>query len=132
MSPTDPPPEPDVIALRPFVPAKDFPTSLRFYTDLGFHAVTLGDGLASMNLGPFGFVLQAYDVPGFAENFMMHLLVRDVDAWWQRIAALDLAGRYGVPAPRAPKLEPWDLVVAYVWDPTGVLWHIAEDPATAE
>jgi len=95
---------PDVVALRPFVPAKDFDISVRFYTDLGFTSFQLGDGLASMHLGPFAFLLQKFDVDGFASNSMMHLLVNDVDAWWARIDALDLAGRYGVEAPRAPEL----------------------------
>jgi uncharacterized glyoxalase superfamily protein PhnB len=120
---------PDVIALRPFVPAKNFETSLNFYTDLGFVACRLGDSLASMQLGPFSFLLQRFDAKGLSDNFMMQLLVDDVDAWWERIASLDLAGRYGVRAPQAPKLQPWGLRVAYVVDPSGVLWHIAEKPA---
>ena len=119
---------PDVIALRPFVPAKDFETSLRFYEELGFTAFRLGDGgLASMHLGPFAFLLQDYHREGFAENFMMHLLVKDLAPWWSRIAALDLPARYAVRPPSAPALQPWGLVVAYVIDPTGVLWHIAEE-----
>ena len=121
----------DVIALRPFVPAADFETSLRFYSDMGFRAFQLGEKLASMHIGPFAFLLQGYHVEGFADNFMMHMLVNDVDAWWARIEGLDLAGRYGVGAPRAPKLEPWGLVVAYVWDPSGVLWHIAQESSDA-
>jgi uncharacterized glyoxalase superfamily protein PhnB len=28
--------------------------------------------------------------------------------------------------PAAPARQPWGLVVAYVVDPSGVLWHIAE------
>jgi catechol 2,3-dioxygenase-like lactoylglutathione lyase family enzyme len=118
---------PDVIALRPFVPAKDFETGLRFYSDLGFNAFRLGEGLASMHLGPFAFLLQSLDREGFAENFMMHLLVNDLDAWWARIAALDLAARYGVGPPAAPALQPLGLVAAYIRDPAGVLWHVAEE-----
>jgi uncharacterized glyoxalase superfamily protein PhnB len=117
---------PDVIALRPFVPATDFETSLRFYTDLGFSPFRLGDAMASMELDPFSFILHAYDREEFASHFVMHLLVKNVDQWWSRIAALDLAGRYGVPAPVAPELQPWGLVVAYVFDPSGVLWHLAQ------
>jgi catechol 2,3-dioxygenase-like lactoylglutathione lyase family enzyme len=116
----------EVVALRPFVPAKDFETSLRFYEELGFCATKLDDRLASIHFGRFGFLLQGFDAEGFAGNFMMHLLVRDVDRWWARIAALDLAGRYGVRAPVAPKLQPWGLVVAFVVDPSGVLWHVAQ------
>jgi catechol 2,3-dioxygenase-like lactoylglutathione lyase family enzyme len=120
---------PDVVALRPFVPASDFETSFRFYTDLGFSVVRLDSLLAAVSLGPFGFLLQGFQAQGYAENFMMQLLVKDVDAWWARIAALDLAGRYGVREPAAPKLQPWGLIVAYVVDPSGVLWHIAQRPA---
>jgi catechol 2,3-dioxygenase-like lactoylglutathione lyase family enzyme len=116
----------DVVALRPFVPADDFQKSLAFYVDLGFTAHGLGDGLASMDLGPFAFLLQAYQAEGFAGHFMMHLLVKDLDAWWRRIEALDLAGRYGVRAPTAPAMQPWGLTVTYVVDPAGVLWHVAQ------
>lgn len=120
---------PDVIALRPFVPAADFETSLRFYEALGFTGHRLGDGLASMQLGPFGFLLQAFEADGFASNYMMQLVVADVGRWWERIAALDLARRYGVRAPAAPALQSWGLIVAYVFDPAGVLWHVTQQPA---
>jgi catechol 2,3-dioxygenase-like lactoylglutathione lyase family enzyme len=115
----------EIIAMRPFVPAKDFETSLRFYTDLGFEPHRLGEGLASMHLGPFAFLLQDYYVKDWAENFMMHLLVHDLQAWWAHIASLNLADRYAVKIPAEPKLQPWGLVVGYVWDPCGVLWHVA-------
>lgn len=119
----------DVIALRPFVPSRDFETCLNFYVDLGFTARRLGGDLASVELGGFSFLLQDYYDEAFSGHFMMHLLVSDVDAWWAHIAGLDLAARYPVKAPTAPKLEPWGLKVAYVVDPSGVLWHIAERSA---
>jgi catechol 2,3-dioxygenase-like lactoylglutathione lyase family enzyme len=117
---------PDVVSLRPFVPAKDFDRSLSFYTDLGFTAHKLDTGLAGISLGPFGFLLQSFYVEEYAGNFMMQLLVNDVDAWWGRIDALDLATRYGVRAPTAPAVQSWGLKVGFVVDPSGVLWHIAE------
>ena len=55
------------------------------------------------------------------------MLVKDIEAWWAHIGALNLAGRYGVEGLRAPELQPWGLSVTYVFDPSGVLWHIAED-----
>jgi uncharacterized glyoxalase superfamily protein PhnB len=117
---------PDVLALRPFVPATDYATSFRFYVDLGFTAYPLGDHLASMHLGPFAFLLQDFHAEGFAANFMMQILVKDLDAWWSRIVALDLAAKYGVRPPTPPAMQPWGLRVAYVVDPSGVLWHIAQ------
>lgn len=124
--------DPDVVAMRPFVPAKDYQTSLRFYAELGFRPFPLGDGLASMHLGPFAFLLQDHYVEEWANNFMMHLLVRKLDAWWERINGLSLPDRYDVKAAAEPKLQPWGLVVCYVWDPSGVLWHFAQDPNYVE
>ena len=95
MSSTDPATGPDVLALRPFVPAKDFERCVSY-------------------------------VEEHAGNFMMQLLVENIEPWWERIAALDLATRYGVRPPTAPAVQPWGLKVSYVVDPTGVLWHIAE------
>jgi hypothetical protein len=102
------------IAKRPFAPARDFQTSLRFYTELGFDPFRLGDGLASMHLGPFAFLLQDYYVEAWADNFMMHLLVHDLNAWWARIASLNLSDRFDVKAPDEPKLQSWGLVVSHV------------------
>lgn len=117
---------PDVIAMRPFVPASDFEKSVRFYSDLGFTVHRISGQLASIELGPFAFLLQDYHVEGFAGNFMMHLMVNDLDRWWKHIDGLDLKVKYGVRAPSAPALQPWGLIVSYVVDPSGVLWHFAQ------
>ena len=118
-------------AMRPFVPAKDFDASKRFYSDLGFRIEPRGDKVCEMFLGRHSFLLQDYYAKEWADNFMMHVLVDDLDAWWEHIASLDLASRHGVQAPRAPKLESWGLKVAYVFDPAGVLWHFAQEPEKA-
>jgi hypothetical protein len=118
-----------VKALRPFVPAKDFAVSKQFYGDLGFRIEPLGDSIAAMHIGSHSFLLQDYYVDVWADNFVMHMFVDDLDAWWEHLSALNLAARYGVRSPRAPKLESWGLTVAYMFDPAGVLWHIAAVPA---
>jgi hypothetical protein len=117
-----------VKALRPFVPAKDFEMSKTFYADFGFRVEPLGDSLAEMHLGSHSFLLQDYYVEDWAGNFVMHMLVDDLSAWWEHLTSIDLASRYGVESPRAPKLESWGLNVAYVFDPSGVLWHLAALP----
>jgi uncharacterized glyoxalase superfamily protein PhnB len=53
-------------------------------------------------------------------------MVDDLEAWWTHIESLRLPERFGVPAPKPPAMQPWGLVVAYVIDPAGVLWHIAQ------
>lgn len=112
-----------VRAMRPMVPAKDFRLSSQFYTDLGFQPSSLAQGLVEMSLGAFSIILQDYYVEQWANNFVMHLRVSDVAAWWKRIVDLDLAVRYSVCA-NGPHLEPWGLVVD-ICDPSGVLWRIA-------
>lgn len=117
---------PEIRAFRPFLPAKDFKRSLRFYEALGFKTNKLGDTLAEMSLGTHAFLLQGYYVKEWAENAVMHVLVNDVQAWWRYLDSLNLAEEFGVSNPAPPRLEPWGLTVTYVFDPTGVLWHFAE------
>lgn len=111
--------------VRPFMPAKDFELSKRFYEALGFTKV-LDSEVAIFNAGSGGFILQRYYQKEWAENFMMQLMVDDLDEWWAHISGLDLPGRFGVPAPKPPLMQPWGLRIAYVVDPSGVLWHVAQ------
>lgn len=110
---------------RPFLPAKDFDLSKRFYEALGFVKELDGE-VAIFRIGASSFILQKYFQKEWAENFMMQLMVDDLDAWWARLAALDLPRKFGVSPPKAPALQPWGLRVAYVVDPSGVLWHVAQ------
>ena len=119
----------EIRAFRPFLPSKDFGTSLEFYRAVGFEAYLLGETLAELRLGPHAFLLQGYYVKEWAENTMMHVLVEDVQAWWRHVEPLDLAGRFGVQPPAPSRAEPWGLTVAYLFDPAGVLWHFAQDTA---
>jgi len=82
--------------------------------------------VAIFNAGSGGFILQRYFQKDWAENFMMQLMVDDLDAWWEHINALDLPSTFGVPAPKPPAVQPWGLHVADVIDPSGVLWHVAQ------
>jgi hypothetical protein len=110
---------------RPFVPTKDFDLSKQFYGALGFTQVLDGE-VAIFNAGSGGFILQRYYQQDWAENFMMQLMVDDLDEWWRHIEALDLPGKFGVQAPKCPAMQAWGLRVAYVFDPCGVLWHVCQ------
>jgi catechol 2,3-dioxygenase-like lactoylglutathione lyase family enzyme len=111
--------------MRPFLPAKDFDLSKRFYEALGFEKV-LDSEVAIFNAGSGGFILQRFFQEDWAANFMMQLMVNDLDAWWAHIESLNLTERFGVPAPKAPAMQSWGLRVAYVVDPSGVLWQVAQ------
>jgi len=112
--------------IRPFLPAKDFDLSKRYYEALGFEKVLDDVGVAIFEMGSGGFILQRHYQKEWAENCTIQLMVDDLDAWWSHISGLDLPANFGVTAPRAPSLQPWGLRVAYLFDPCGVLWHIAQ------
>ena len=111
-------------AARPFLPSEDFEQSKAFYEALGFRKLLDGD-VAIFAIGATSFILHRPTDAGPA-MMMMQLMVDDLDAWWAHIAALDLPRRFGVPPPRPPAMQPWGLRVAFVIDPAGVLWHIAQ------
>jgi predicted enzyme related to lactoylglutathione lyase len=116
---------------RPFLPAKDFELSKRFYEALGFEKTLDDKEVAIFTIGSGGFILQKYFQEDWAANFMMQLMVDDLDAWWTHINSLNLSQRFGVPPPKAPAMQPWGLLIAYVVDPSGVLWHVAQRRNTA-
>lgn len=111
--------------IRSFMPTRDFDLSKRFYEALGFEKV-LDSEVAIFNAGSGGFILQRHFQEDWAGNLMMSLMVDDLDAWWAHIESLDLPGRFCVPPPRPPAMQSWGLRVAYVVDPSGVLWHVAQ------
>jgi hypothetical protein len=110
---------------RPFLPAKNFELSKLFYETLGFTKVLDGD-VAIFRMGASSFILQQFFQKEWAQNFMMQLMVDDLDAWWVHVASLGLPTKFGVPEPKPPAIQPWGLKVAYVIDPSGVLWHVAQ------
>lgn len=114
------------IEIKAFVPARDMDLSLRFYRDLGFEVPWASDDLAYVRAGDSSFLLQKFYVAEHAGNFMMHLLVVDVDAWWRHVEAQQLAERYGVRA-LPPEDRPWRIRDFVLADPTGVLWRIGQN-----
>ena len=109
---------------RPFLPTKDFDTSKSFYEALGFTKLLDGD-VAIFGVGEGAFILQRY-YKEWAESCMMQLMVDDLDQWWAHIERLDLAKSFGVAPPKPPAMQPWGLRVAFVIDPAGILWHVAQ------
>jgi hypothetical protein len=90
-----------ITEIKAFVPAKDFELSKRFYKDLGFTMASDGGGVAYFHFGHVSFLLQDFCAESLAENFMMHILVEDVDAWWKHVQESNLASKLG-PSNRNP------------------------------
>jgi len=115
------------VELKAFVPAQDFALSKRFYQALGFTMASEGGGIAYFHhQGHCPFLLQDYFEQAFAENLQMHLLVEDVQAWWDHLQAIDIAGQFGVRM-TDPVEQPWSMIDFNLIDPCGVCWRIGQN-----
>lgn len=115
------------VEIKAFVPAQDFELSKRFYRELGFTMASEGGGIAYFHHGHHcAFLLQDYFVKEFAENLQMHLLVEDVQAWWQHVQDSGIAARYGVRVTQ-PVEQPWAMIDFNLIDPCGVCWRIGQN-----
>jgi len=116
----------NVVEIKAFVPARDFARSRQFYQDVGFTMASDGDGVAYFHCGEASFLLQDFFDAGLASNLQMHLLVEDVQAWHDELQARDIASRYGVKV--GPLVDqPWRMRDFFLYDPSGVLWMIAQN-----
>ena len=88
-------PSPVAVEIKAFVPARDFVLSKHFYQDLGFELAWSSEDLAYLRQGKTSFLIQAFYVKEHADNFMMHRLVQDLDAWWRHVEDIGLAEKYG-------------------------------------
>ena len=120
------------IELKAHLPAQDYEVSKQFYQDIGFTLCWSNEGLAYFHYGPHGshgkvgFLLQNFYVKEFAENLQMHLLVKDVDAWWADLHARRIPDKYAVRAD-PPEDRAWKMRDFILFDPSGVSWRIAQD-----
>jgi hypothetical protein len=112
--------------IKAFVPAKDFELSKQFYKDIGFAMASEGGRIAYFRFEHASFLLQDFWEETFATNFMMHLLVDDVDAWWHRINASNVVAKYAVKL-SVVELQPWKMRDFCLKDPSGVLWRIGQN-----
>lgn len=113
------------VEVKAFVPAADLERSRQFYAALGFEIPWSSDGLAYVRHGSTGFLLQAFAEPAFIRNFQMHLLVEDVDAWHAHVLASGVVARFGVKVGE-PEDRPWAMRDFTLFDPSGVLWRVAQ------
>ncbi len=115
-----------ITEIKAFVPSKDFELSKQFYKDLGFTMASEGGGVAYFHFEHVSFLLQDFCAESFAENFMMHILVEDVDAWWNHVRASGVESRYGVKVTEI-ETQPWRMRDFCLFDPSGVVWRIGQN-----
>ena len=85
-----------ITEIKAFVPSKNFDLSKQFYKDLGFTMASEGGNVAYFHFDQVSFLLQDFCAEAFAENFMMRILVHDVDAWWNLVHESGVIDKYNV------------------------------------
>lgn len=112
------------VEIKAFIPARDFAVSTEFYLALGFTKASEFDGIAYFHCGNSTFLLQDFYVQAHADNFQMHLLVEDVNAWYA--VAAKVAKEFKVKIGELID-QPWAMRDFTLFDPSGVLWRIAQN-----
>ena len=104
--------------------------SHRFYEALGWRTIWTDGSLALLELAGCRMYLQDHYVRQWIENSMVVIAVSDPSAWHDHAAAVIADGDFGSARVEPPKAEDWAATVTYVWDPSGVLLHFTQFPAT--
>jgi catechol 2,3-dioxygenase-like lactoylglutathione lyase family enzyme len=114
------------VEVKAFVPAADFERSKQFYVALGFEVPWSSEELAYVRHGNTSFLLQAFNEPAFIKSYQMHLLVENVDDWHAQVLASGVVARFGVKVGQ-PEDQPWAMRDFTLFDPSGVLWRVAQN-----
>lgn len=115
-----------VQGVRPFVPSKDYQRSKDFYKALGFTTIYEDDKVTIFKADGAGFILQNFYVQELADNFMVDLVVDNAAEWWSSSNVEKVAETFATSPPTKPAMQSWGMVVGFVHDPSGVLWHVTE------
>jgi catechol 2,3-dioxygenase-like lactoylglutathione lyase family enzyme len=115
----------NAVSIRPFIGAKDYELSRRFYCDLGFEEKVLFPGMCLFQTGRLAFYLQDAYVKDWIENSMIFLEVDDVGRYWKELLALDLTSKYEGVKLTPIKNNDWGRE-CFLHDPSGILWHFGQ------
>ena len=84
------------------------------------------EGIAYFFHGNCSFLLQNFYEPHHAQNFMMHLLVKDINKWHDYFISNDIPEKYGIKISEITK-QPWGMFDFTLIDPSGVLWRFGQN-----
>jgi hypothetical protein len=112
-------------SIRPFIGAKNYEVSRKFYQDLGFQESIISADMSYFSSGGFGFYLQDAYVKDWIENSMIFMEVEDVNRFWQELLDLDLTSKYKEIKLTPIRELPWGRE-CFIHDPSCILWHFGE------
>ena len=112
-------------SIRTFIGAKNFDESRNFYLDLGFEEIKTSFKMSLFKLDDFGFYLQDAYVKDWVDNSMLFLEVDNLQQNLDMINNLQLDKKYKNVRVTNISYNDWGNEF-FVYDPSGVLWHIGE------
>lgn len=112
--------------LRPFIGAKKFDESRKFYRELGFSESIISPDMSLFKVDEhMAFYLQDYYVKDWINNSMIFLEVENVDECWKELYNLGLVDKYKYVRLSEIKVFDWGRE-CFLHDPSGILWHFGE------
>mgnify|MGYP000976191726 CR=1 FL=1 len=112
-------------SIRPFIGARDFDVSRKFYSALGFEEKELGSDMSLFTFGALSFYLQKAYVKDWVDNTMVFVEVDDVEKYWEKLNSLHLLHQFTSVRLTPIRYEAWGKE-CFVHDPSGILWHFGE------
>lgn len=113
------------LSLEPFVPTgSNFEGARQFFQEVGFTINWDAGDYIGFERDGCKFILQKYDQPDFAQNFMLTVRVSNIQEFWQEMTDKQLTGKYRVKIGK-PSQQPYGKEVNVI-DMAGVCWHFVE------
>ena len=119
----------NIKSIRTFIGSKDFNLSREFYLAWGFEEIKISPNMSFFLLEHVGFYLQDYYVKKWVDNTMAFLEVEDLTCYWDELKAKELDKKFK----RVKYVEPKELdwgSEGFLYDPSGILWHIGNFKTT--
>ena len=113
------------VSIRPFIGAKNFELSRKFYQDLGFQESILEHNFSYFHTEGIGFYLQDAYVKDWIDNSMIFMEVDSVERYYQELLDLNLSAKYEGVRLVSVKTNDWGKE-CFLHDPAGILWHFGE------
>jgi len=114
-----------ILSIEPFVPSgSDFAKARQLFQELGFHINWESPGYAGFQCDECRFILQEYNAPEFAQNFMLSVKVSNINEFRKSVLDKGLPAKFGIHISEITT-QPYGREVNLI-DTAGVCWHFVE------
>ncbi len=112
-------------SIRPFIGAKNYTISRKFYQDLGFEEFVISHNMSVFKTREFAFYLQDYYAKDWVDNTMVFLEVDNVQSHLDNLKKSGLIDKYENVRCSEVVNNDWGNEF-FLHDPSGILWHFGE------